>query len=107
DLEITNSTIVRNHVTGTAHDMSLLGGGLNVNSATPPPTLEATILALNSAGAGPDCFGNVTSQNFNLIKNLNGCVVALQPNDRSGVDPRLGSLATNGGPTMTIALLAG
>jgi hypothetical protein len=106
DLDITNSTVARNHVTGSAHDMSLLGGGVFVNG-TVAPTVEASLLALNTAGAGPDCFGNVTSAGFNLIKNLNGCTVATQPSDQTGVDPRLGTLADNGGPTRTLALLAG
>jgi CSLREA domain-containing protein len=68
--------------------------------ASPPP-----------AAVTPDCSATVNSQGYNLIGNDAGCTVAVGPGDKIGtgaapIDPRLGLLANNGGPTPTHALLA-
>ncbi len=67
-----------------------------------------TILADNieNLGAGPDLYGNITSLGHNLIGNStdgSGFVAS----DLVNVNPLLGPLQDNGGPTQTIALLAG
>jgi hypothetical protein len=69
-----------------------------------------TIIANN--GTGPtngDFFGTLTSQGHNLIGNLNTnmTIVGSANGDIYGVDPLLGSLQNNGGPTLTHALLTG
>ena len=68
--------------------------------ASPPP-----------AAVTPDCSATVNSQGYNLIGNDTGCTVAVGPGDKIGtgaapIDPGLGLLANNGGPTPTHALLA-
>ncbi|GEM_PF-755213 len=59
-------------------------------------TLANSILANN---AGGDCSGLLVSQGFNLVKAPGGCTLA--GTDLQGVDPALGSLQENGGPTAT------
>jgi hypothetical protein len=83
---LTNSTVSNNSATGGANNTA--GGIMNVAG-----TLVArnTIIAKNTSGSSPDVGGNLTSQGHNLI----------------GGDPKLGPLADNGGPTQTMALLAG
>lgn len=105
---ILSSTIVNNIADG-ASDITERGGGLN---ATGPEAvnLSHTILANNFAGAADsDCFGNITSGGFNLIEDLSfRCVLGGDPTGNiDGVDPLLGPLADNGGPTQTHALLDG
>jgi cysteine-rich repeat protein len=67
----------------------------------------------HSPGAeSPDCFnetgtpdGVLDSQGFNLIQNLNGCpTLSSDLTNIIGLDPRLGDLEDNGGPTLTHAL---
>jgi hypothetical protein len=100
---LTNSTVSDNS--------ALFGGGgiFNVGGAV---TLRNTILAGNSASTGPDCVGTLTSGGYNLLGNDSGCVFTPATGDQVGtaaspIDPTLGPLQDNGGPTYTQALLAG
>lgn len=65
----------------------------------------------NSIFAGNDTndfSGEFTSQGFNLIQNTSGCtIVGDETGNIYGIDPLLGPLQDNGGPTWTHALLAG
>ena len=88
------------------------GGGVFVATAG---TLSArnSIIADNIdtiADSNPDCFengaGDFTSGGYNLIETPGDCVFTVS-NDLIGMDPALGGLASNGGPTSTMALLAG
>jgi hypothetical protein len=85
------------------------GGGGIYNQGT--LTLRNTLLAGNSAGFGPDLAGRVTSQGHNLIGDgTRGS--GFDPTDLVGtaqnpIDPTLGPLQDNGGPTQTMALLPG
>ena len=65
-------------------------------------TLENTIVAFNSSA---DCFGSVTSLGHNL--DSDGSCGLSEPGDLSDVDPTLGLLVDNGGPTQTHALFFG
>lgn len=61
---------------------------------------------------GPETPGVITSGGYNIIGDGTGCDFVSATGDRVGasgatVDPRLGPLADNGGPTETHALLAG
>jgi hypothetical protein len=86
------------------------GGGLNVRAGT--ARLTNTIVAGNSAtGTGPDINGTVASQGHNLVGKTDGGT-GWDTSDLTGtiatpLDPKLGGLADNGGPTKTLALLAG
>jgi hypothetical protein len=75
-------------------------------------TLGNTIVAVNTTiGSGPDVFGAVVSNGYNLNGETDGSIgwVAydLTGTVASPLDPHLGPLADNGGPTMTMALLPG
>ncbi len=98
-----------------AHNSAYEGGGIydpdNANA------IENTIVADNSGGftpaGGGDCYYNSTTDNAGAadkggnIDSDGTCFSNVAPNDHAGVNPDLGSLAFNGGPTETDALLAG
>ena len=92
------------------------GGGIRVGGGA--VTLENTIIGVNTAangtgdttGAptpGPDVDGMVTSNGHNLLKSTTNATGFTGTGDITGVDPMLSPLATNGGPTQTMALMAG
>ena len=112
-LAITNSTIASNNATSGG-----MGGGLLVSSGT--PTLNNTIVALNTSGVGNsttpddislDGVGPLSPLNSNnligtggsggLTNGINGNQVGVA---NPGLDPN--GLEDNGGPTQTIALLS-
>jgi hypothetical protein len=93
---VRNSTIARNQ--------SSQGGGIVV--ATGILNMDSTIVADNTATVtANDLSGYVTGQN-NLIGDPTGAFL-LSANNLTGVDPLLGPLTDNGGPTWTMALLPG
>jgi hypothetical protein len=103
-LTLTNVTVSGNTVTCTGDNCLADGGGLFNGVGT--VTLTATIIALQLLG--PDCatVGTITSNGFNLDSD-NTCSLSVVNGDKPGVDPLLGPLANNGGPTQTHALLTG
>lgn len=80
------------------------GGGIHVQGAA--VMLWNTIIAGNTARSSPDYFGPAASSGFNLIGNTEGGS-GFRRNDLLNLEPRLGPLQDNGGPTRTHALLAG
>lgn len=86
---------------------NLSGGGLYVAVGT--VSARNTILANNTAGgAGPDCYGALFSQDYNLIRDTGGCTLTgTTTHNITNLDPLLGPLQNNGGPTFTLALLVG
>ena len=97
---IINSTITGNRI---ARDD---GGGISAEAGS-TTTLINTIVAGNEKG---DCRSAEDSASpVSLGHNLDsdGSCGLSGPGDLSGVDPLLGELADNGGPTLTHALLAG
>jgi CSLREA domain-containing protein len=90
------------------------GGGLFHDSGG-TFRLKNTIVALNLvgfSGTGPDVSGAFTSLGHNLIGDRTGSTWFGVTGDIVGtaanpIDPRLGPLRNNGGPTKTMALLAG
>ena len=56
---------------------------------------------------GSDCHGVVGSNGFNLLGKTAVCTFGSTPTDKLGKIPKLGTLANNGGPTATLALLTG
>jgi predicted outer membrane repeat protein len=107
---LTNDTITGNRVTSGSGGN--LGGGVYAAKAV---TLYNTIVAGNFQGPAPgttpdDIGGSVTSSSaFNLIGTggSGGLVNGVNGNQVGVSNPGLGSLANNGGPTQTIALLPG
>jgi hypothetical protein len=54
-----------------------------------------------------DCNGAITSFGHNLFQSTDGCTISVVLSDLKNVDPLLGPLQYNGGPTQTQALLKG
>jgi predicted outer membrane repeat protein len=86
----TNSTVVSNTAAGSGSGIRTDGSGTT--------TFVNTIIANNP---GDDCFGagTYTSNDYNLDSD-NTCNLT-GSNDITSTDPLLGSLANNGGPTLT------
>jgi uncharacterized repeat protein (TIGR01451 family)/CSLREA domain-containing protein len=117
------ATVALNNTTLSGNSATSLGGGLY--NATTVSALHATI-ALNSAtsggglynagsatlkstlldaNTGSNCSGTVSSNGNNLDSGTS-CVFSAA-SDQSNVNPMLGDLTDNGGPTATHALSAG
>jgi hypothetical protein len=96
-------TLINGIVSGNA---AQYGGGL-VNNHDSGLTPTNSIVANNPYGG--DCLNaygsSITSHGYNLDSD-SSCQLAA-PTDRPGVDPLLGPLQDNGGPTFTQALLPG
>ncbi|UCH93481.1 MAG: hypothetical protein JSV88_24860, partial [Candidatus Aminicenantes bacterium] len=88
--------------------MSGHGGGIYVANEG-KCFLKNTIVANNQVypgNQGPDCWGALNSQGYNLIENTNNCAINGElTGNITGVDPLLAPLADNGGLTLTHALL--
>ena len=86
------------------------GGGL-ATLAAGTTSIRNTIVAANTAPDSPDVDGTLNSQGYNLIGDGTGGsgYVASDLVGTSGtpIDPLLGPLQDNGGPTRTMALLLG
>ena len=103
-LYYTSNSAILTHATLSSNSAEEAGGIHNFNGQV---LLRNTILAGNIASLGPDCRGPITSQGYNLIQDVTDCSITLDPQDLIGVDPLLGPLQDNGGPTWTMALLWG
>jgi len=102
ELKLTNTTITGNSATE--------GGGIHTLDGIVPVKTRNSIIALNLAST-PDIEGPVTSEGFNLVGNNSGADISPpQESDQIGtaaapIDPLLGPLQDNGGPTFTHQLL--
>jgi hypothetical protein len=109
-LNLLNDTIVEN-------DAHTGGGALHFNGGVGPANVRNTIIADNQVdldGTAPDVSGAFSSGGHNLIGVgtggtgfQNGTKGDQVGTDLDPLDPGLGELSSNGGPTMTHALLAG
>ncbi|MCA9112403.1 MAG: hypothetical protein KDA52_20780, partial [Planctomycetaceae bacterium] len=130
NLKVINSTIARNHaLSGSSTDDE--GGGIFINAPSGTVEITNSTIAENTAGQGGGLFlsdGTLTMNNsivannigtisnpdavafisgqFNLIENGTGAFFS-EPNNVTGVDPMLSSLAKRGGLTATYGLLEG
>jgi fibronectin-binding autotransporter adhesin len=104
DLTLLNDTIAANSISNGG-----TGGGLYADQGT--ATLLNTIVASNIAGTNTNsnAAGSIapTSANNLFGKGGSGGMAAVSGNLINVASPDLGALANNGGPTETIALLAG
>jgi hypothetical protein len=112
-MRISNSTLSGNSA-DYAGGILNRGSALTVNSSTISEntgvgidvgltaTLQNNIVANNSGG---NCAGTGTSHGYNLSSD-NTCSFN-GPGDMNNINPRLGTLGNNGGPTQTIPLLPG
>jgi hypothetical protein len=127
ELTLNNCTVTRNY-TGNGGDGDIGSGGDNgaggygggIYDATGDASFHAknTIIAENTVacdGQGPDCSGSLITHGCNLVGDDTACSItpdATTPDatDQVGtwpdtIDPLLGPLQDNGGPTHTHALL--
>ena len=88
-----------------------VGGIYNLASNT--LNLFNTIVAENTAGSSPDVAGTINTADHNLIGDGGGSTIVtdmggnlIGGNGNPVIDPRLGPLQDNGGPTQTLALYA-
>ena len=95
-LTITNSTFSGND--------AALGAAIFEGGAAPATSLRGTVLA-NSTGGGGNCFGTVTDDNYNISDDASCGFTASR--SHNSTSPLLAALASNGGPTQTLALGAG
>ncbi len=117
--DFNNTTIVSN-TAGDPANSSAGGGGIN-NGFNVPITMKNSLLAGNidrskATIKAPDCYntsaGKFVSMGHNLIGNNSGCAFTTDPSDQVGtsaspINPLVGTLADNGGPTLTLTLLEG
>ena len=112
DVSLTSSTVTGNSTSSLNAD----GGGIAVRDfafTEPAFTIENSIVAGNTDnGTAPDLRPDPDSTltiNYSLIGNTIGSGVGATTGTGNllDVDPQLGPLADNGGPTLTHALLAG
>jgi hypothetical protein len=99
------------------HTRARRGGGVFHDTGGGAFTVKNTIVAQNridTGGGAPDVSGVFTSGGHNLIGDVSGSTgfFLVNPTDQMGsagnpLDPGLGPLQNNGGPTWTHALLAG
>jgi CSLREA domain-containing protein len=104
-LNLINCTVSENTDPSNSHNGISAGHQVNIRN---------TILAGNGTGGnGPDIDSSIfapielTSQGHNLIGNPGSVTGFTAPGDQVGVNPSLGPLVNNGGPTLTYALLTG
>jgi CSLREA domain-containing protein len=113
---LTNTTVAFNSAQEGGGGIGQAGGVESGNAVR----LTNTVVAQNSAPAGPDAYNlseelNFVDASFSLIGNGSGSGIANTDGNQVGngspnsspIDPKLGALANNGGPTQTHALLAG
>jgi CSLREA domain-containing protein len=108
DVYLSNITIAGN-VADFDNNGGESGGGIARDPSGGNVYMAGSILANNSRGAGSadDCAAVVSSLGYNLIRTTGGCTIAGNPQgDILGQDPRLSSLALQGGPTATRGLEA-
>ncbi len=103
-IEVDDSTVNLNNVTLAGNTALNNGGGILIEGSG-NVNVQNSIIANNAASTGPDCDGNLTSQDYNLIEDITGCsVTGTTTHNIIGEDPQLGPLQNNGGPYNTMAL---
>jgi hypothetical protein len=110
---LSSATLTVSNCTLSANSAGTQGGGIYNYDGL--PRLQNTLVAGNRAARGsPDIYGSVQAgSSYNLVGvndgNLtgisNGSAGNLVGTNANPIDPRLGPLADNGGPTPTLALL--
>ncbi len=124
-LTVSNSTFNSNTATSGSGGGILNGGTVNLSSSTlsgnsasgfgggifsdANATLNVSnsIVAGNTAGTdGADISGSLASGDYNLVQSVSGVTLTGTQNI-TGQPALLGALSNNGGPTQTLALLAG
>ena len=104
------ATLSIKYSTVTANDSGGTGGGIS-NFGSAIDAYHSIIAGNTASGGDPDIEGDFGSQGFNLVGVDDATEFAatgdLTGTTASPLNPLLGGLADNGGPTLTHALLAG
>jgi hypothetical protein len=104
-LTVSNSTLSQNSASGMN---GALGGGIGNDRGT---VISGNSLVAGNTGLSPDVSGVLSSQGYNLIGDGTGgsgyADTDLVGTASNHIDPMVGSLQDNGGPTQTMALLSG
>ncbi len=111
-MNVNHSTITNNQTGNTGNSGFIgYGNGGGICSLGFAPNIVSTIIAGNriaNLASGPDLSGNFISRDYNLIGNSSGSTITgTTTHNITNVNPLLGPLADNGGPTQTHALLSG
>lgn len=100
-------TMQLRNVTITGNRATSYGGGIYIdNSYGGQLLMSNSILSGNIANNAPDCYGPITSQGYNIIGDTFECTIISSNGDQLDMDPKLGPLLDNGGPTFTHWLYA-
>jgi CSLREA domain-containing protein len=97
DVDLFSSTIASNR--------GEVGGGVLVSSTSESSTANTVFVRNEASVRGAACGRRLTSLGHN-VSDAGGCGLT-GPGDVTGVDPRIGTLRQNGGPTPTHALKVG
>ncbi|HEX7176981.1 MAG TPA: Calx-beta domain-containing protein [Pyrinomonadaceae bacterium] len=99
-------TVMAKSCTVTENTADSAGGGIANSAGT--FTLQNCIVANNAANSAPDLFGAFSSQGYNLVRDVTGATITgATAHNITNLDPLLGPLQNNKGPTQTHALLSG
>ncbi|MDX6610594.1 MAG: hypothetical protein QOF85_2519 [Solirubrobacterales bacterium] len=107
----TTATLLNATIAGNSVGAGGVGGGFTIDNPTAGVVttfnVKNTIVTGNLAGtAGADCGTVVTATSSHNISSDASCQFT-DAGSRQNTDPRLAALSDNGGPTNTMALLAG
>ena len=100
--------LVLENVTVAYNTAALVGGVAQaVGRTAPDTTIDNTLIARNTGGACGGDQGGIPAWKGDRNLDDDGSCEFTAAGDRSGVDPQIGLLGQNGGPTQTHALAAG
>ncbi len=103
-----DKTMSLRNVTITGNRATSYGGGIYMDNTYGGQLLMSnSILSGNIANDAPDCYGPITSQGYNIVGDTFECTFISADGDQLDVDPKLGPLQDNGGPTFTHWIYAG
>jgi len=105
-----NNVTIAGNTADSDHNGNGDGGGLYNDPSARTVFFYNTLIAGNvdTSGQAPDCAGELTSEDHNLIQSTAGCTITGTTTDNiTGTNALLGPLQNNGGPTWTRALLSG
>ncbi|MBX3689354.1 choice-of-anchor Q domain-containing protein [Dokdonella sp.] len=97
-----SASITASTITGNSAGAS--GGNVYKGSSAAILMLTSSVIADGSAPINPDLHGaagGMTSGGYNLVRNRGDSAGYIASDLANGTDPRLGTLADNGGPTYT------
>ena len=97
----TNGVAGAGNFTGSNGNLGSANGGNLANSG---PILNLFGTILTSSASGNNVFGDLTDAGYNLSSDF---VSSFQGTSLQQTEPKLGALRSNGGPTVTMALLSG